>query len=115
MTYRLTPLKGSGWHRLGLLSAVAFVPVTAMLWSVDAFGGGTVGISSAAIFYVSALVLSLLLAFGTGWAMRGFAVRTHGDGEGEEHGAAHHREASPAHPPATHAAPAKGHAAAGHR
>lgn len=123
--YRLTPLKGSGWHRLGLLAAVGFLPLTAMLWATDSFGGGQVGITSAAIFYVSGLVLSGLLAFGMAWAMKGFAVRSHADDEGEDGHASHRREPppahAPAHAPAAHApaahagAPARGHAPAGHK
>lgn len=135
-THRLTPLKGSGWHRLGLLMAVGFLPVTAMLWTTDSFGGGDVGLTSAVIFYLSALVLSGLLGLAMPWAMKGFAVRAHGDGEEHEederphrreapggaagHGPAGHAPAhGPAHPPAAagaHAAPARGgHAPAGHK
>ncbi len=104
-TYRLTPLRGSGWHRLGLLTAVGFLPVTVMLWSFGAFGGGEIGLTSAVIFYVAALVLTVILAFGMGWAMKGFAVRSHGE-EGEEGERPHRREgpsAAPGHGPAGHA------------
>ncbi|GAA0600635.1 hypothetical protein [Caenispirillum bisanense] len=110
-TYRLTPLRGSGWHRLGLLAAVGFLPVTVMLWSTGAFGGGEIGLTSAVIFYVAALVLTVVFAFGMGWALKGFAVRTHGE-DGEEEERPHRREGPGAGPAAGHGhAPA---AAGGH-
>lgn len=102
--YRLTPLKSSGWHRLGLLTAVAFAPLTVMLWTTNAFGGGEIGVKSGLIFYGCALLVIALLSFGLGWAVKGFAVRTHAEEDEEERdharrpAAANH--AAPAHPPA---------------
>lgn len=104
--YRLTPLKGHGWHRLGLLAAIGFAPLTVMLWSMDAFGGGELGVTSAVIFYASSLVLCLLFAFGMAWAMKGFAVRTKAEGEEDEE-----RHGRPA---AAHAGPPAGAAGHGH-
>lgn len=79
--YRLIPLKSAGWHRLGLLAAVGFAPITVMLWAMDAFGGGEIGVQSALIFYACALILVALLSFGLPWAFKGFVVRTHPEGE----------------------------------
>lgn len=100
--YRLTPLKGSGWHRLGLLAAVAFLPFTVMLWSTGAFGGGAIGIQSALIFYGCSLLLVAVLSFGLSWAFRGFAVRAHAEDEEDEREHRHKPAArpTPAHPPA---------------
>ncbi|WP_404380434.1 hypothetical protein [Caenispirillum salinarum] len=106
--YRLTPLKGAGWHRLGLLAAIAFAPITVMLWTTDAFGGGEIGVQSALIFYGCALVLVALLSFGLGWVFKGFAVRTHAEGEEDE------RERPHRPAPAAHAAPTGKKAAAHH-
>ncbi|EKV29171.1 hypothetical protein C882_0478 [Caenispirillum salinarum AK4] len=104
--YRLTPLKPGGWHRLGLLAALGLVPLTVMLWTTDAFGGGEIGVQSALIFLGCGLVLVALLSFGLGWAFRGFAVRTHAEGEDEDrdHG-------RPRGTPAPHAVPSHAPAA----
>lgn len=101
--HRLTPFKSHGWHRVGGLAAVAFAPLTVMLWTMDAFGGGEIGLTSALIFYAASLVLCVLLAFGMTWAMKGFAIRVKGEDDEDED-----RHARRSGPPAAVAGPPAG-------
>ncbi len=82
--FRLSPLRSKGWLRLGVLGAVAVIPLTAMQHALGYFSAGEAAIPQAAEYLVAGVVLCLSSGALAAWVARGFAVRVKEEDEQEE-------------------------------
>lgn len=82
--FRLSPLRGKGWFRLGVLGAVAMIPLTVMQHALGYFSAGEAAIPQAAEYLAAGAILWLAAGAMAAWVARGFAVRVKEDDEQDE-------------------------------
>jgi len=102
--YRLSPLRTRGWIRLGLIGALAMIPLTVMKHAQGQFAEGQQGLIEAVEYMASGMVLALLAAMGAAWGMRGFAIRVKTDEDEDSRPSSLSHSSAPAahHPPPGH-------------
>jgi hypothetical protein len=74
--YRLTILRRTGWIRLGVVGAIAMIPITLMERALGFFSDGEQGLIQALQFLGGGVVLWLIVGFLANWVVRGFAIRS---------------------------------------
>jgi hypothetical protein len=74
--YHLSILRRGGWIRVGMVGALAMVPITLMERALGYFSDGEQGLWQALEFLAGGIALWLIVGFLARWVVHGFAVRS---------------------------------------